>query len=446
MSGDDRRPIVLVILDGLGDRASDELNGLTPCEAASTPVLDQLCAQGQSGVLLPFGPGRATSSERSHWSLFGFGSVRFPGRAALEALGVGLQPPLQTPLFQIALRHGAVRNGALYLGARAQRGRDDDDAAQLFEALEGRDRAGYRFEQLPLRCGEQVLAVHGAPTSHVSDSDSLFDHLHPWMRPRALQDADDPEAAGQLASALQGWLIEGRKILRLHPVNTSRQRLGLKPLDTPVSKWASWIDPAMPGFEEQVGMAGAAVTDTALYRGLASICKMSSIDIAYDADEPTNDMSRRLAAAAGLLDSASFVHVHVKATDEAGHSKRPAFKRDVIETTDAGLEPLLELSERAVVAVTGDHATPSVGHLMHSGDPTPLVVAGPDVRADRTETFGEWSSRNGELGRLSSDDVLPLMIGFANRPFFFGHRPGPWASLALPDAPEPMPIDSVRET
>ena len=440
MSGDDRRPMVLVILDGLGDRASDELDGSTPCEAASTPILDRLCAQGQNGVLLPFGPGRAPSSERSHWSLFGFGNVPFPGRAALEALGVGLQPPLQTPLFQIALRHGDVKDGALYLGARARRGRDEEDAAQLFAALEGRDRRGYRFEQFPLRCGEQVLAVHGASTSHVSDSDSLFDHLHPWMRPRALHDADDPEAAGHLASALQAWLIEGRKILSEHPVNANRQRLGLQPLDVPVSKWASWIDPTMPSFEEQVGLAGAAITDTALYRGLTSICRMSSVDIAYEADEPTNDMSRRLAAAAELLDSASFVHVHVKATDEAGHSKRPAFKRDVIEAADAGLEPLLALSKHAVVAVTGDHATPSVGQLMHSGDPTPLVVAGPDVRADGTEAFGERSSRNGDLGRLTSDDVLPLMIGFANRPFFFGHRPGPRASLALPDAPEPMPI------
>ena len=47
--------------------------------------------------------------------------------------------------------------------------------------------------------------------AHVSDSDSLFDHLHPWMRPRALQDADDPEKAAHLAGALQDWLIEGRE-------------------------------------------------------------------------------------------------------------------------------------------------------------------------------------------------------------------------------------------
>lgn len=437
---DDRLPLVLVILDGLGDRASEELDGRTPTEAARTPVLDRLSTEGLNGALVPFGPGRATSSERSHWSLFGFGSIPFPGRAALEAFGVGLDPPRKTPLFQLALRCGTLRDGALFLGARAKRNRDEEDAAALFDALDGRHYSSLRFEQLPLRCGERVLVAHGATTRDVSDTDSLFDHLHPWMRPRALREASDAAAAAAFAETLQAWLLEGRALLVDHPVNRRRRERGLDALDTPVSKWASWIDPAMPSFREQVGFSGAAVTDTALYRGLARICGMEFEDVPYDSARPAEDMRTRLARAEDLLATASFVHVHVKATDEAGHTKRPAHKRDVIEATDAGLEPLLELSKRAIVAVTGDHATPSVTRLMHSGDPTPIVVSGPGTRADGVAAFGERTSLAGELGRLSADDVLPLMIGLANRPFFLGHRPGPHPSLALPDAPEPMPV------
>jgi 2,3-bisphosphoglycerate-independent phosphoglycerate mutase len=87
---DDRLPILLVVLDGLGDRACSELSDRTPCEAAATPNLDALTTQGACGVHVPFGPGRATSSEYAHWALFGFSGVPFPGRAAIEALGVGL--------------------------------------------------------------------------------------------------------------------------------------------------------------------------------------------------------------------------------------------------------------------------------------------------------------------------------------------------------------------
>ena len=91
--------------------------------------------------------------------------------------------------------------------------------------------------------------------------------------------------------------------------------------------------------------------------------------------------------------------------------------------------------------MTGDHASPSVGSLLHSGDPTPFVVAAPGLRADGVQRFGERDALRGECGRLRADEVLPLLVGLANRPFFLGHRPGAAATLALPDAPEPMPLD-----
>lgn len=438
---DDRLPVVLVILDGLGDRAAAELDWQTPCEAAATPHLDALAAKGINGVHVPFGPGRATSSEHAHWALFGFGDIPFPGRAAIEALGVGLGPPSGVPLFHLALRAGLPREGRLYLGARARPGADVEAASALFSSLAGRTRDGIRFDLLPLRTGEAVLVAHGATSHEVSDSDSLFDHLHPWMRPRALPEACDPVAAHRLATALEAWLLESRQLLMRHPVNARRRAEGLPVLDVAVSKWASLLDPAMPGFHAANGIRGAAVTDTALYRGLARVLGMELVDIPYDSADPAADMRRRLEAASGLLDSNGFVHVHVKATDEAAHTKNPRFKRDVIAATDAGLGALLELADRAVVAVTGDHASPSVGGLLHSGDPTPFVVAAPGLRADAVTTFGERPALGGECGRLRAAEVLPFLLGLANRPFFIGHRPGARRTLALPDAPEPMPMD-----
>ena len=142
-----------------------------------------------------------------------------------------------------------------------------------------------------------------------------------------------------------------------------------------------------------------------------------------------------------LIETFDFVHVHVKATDEAGHSKRPRHKRDVIAATDEGLEELLTLSKRAIVAVTGDHATPSVSSLLHSGDPTPFIVAGPGVAADHVTQFGETHCQQGTCGRLAASDIMPVLVGFANRPFFRGHRPGDTATIALPNDPEPMPPD-----
>ena len=89
-------PIVVFLLDGLGDRAHDVLGAKTGNEAATTPNLDRLAAAGSCGVLYAVGPGRAPSSEVAHWSMLGYRPDEFPGRAVFEALGRGQE------------RHGSV--------------------------------------------------------------------------------------------------------------------------------------------------------------------------------------------------------------------------------------------------------------------------------------------------------------------------------------------------
>ncbi|MEZ5500106.1 MAG: hypothetical protein R3E77_11855 [Steroidobacteraceae bacterium] len=434
-------PILLIVLDGLGDRPCPQLDGQTPCEAANTPVLDALAAAGTSGIHLPFGLGRATSSEHAHWAMFGYSTVPFPGRAALEAYGVGHQPPHDVAIFHLALRAGEARGNQLFLGARARAQEDREYAAGLMQALAGRQVGEHVFELLPLRTGEAILVVRGALSCDISDSDALFDHLHPWMEPLPLSESARPEHAARLAVTMRRWLQDSRRILLGHPDNAVRRAMGLPALEVAVTKWASWIDPRLPGFSRHTGLRGAAVTDTALYRGLARILGLSLIDIPYDETDPTGDMTRRLEAAAHLLRDADFVHLHVKATDEAAHTKCPELKRDVIAAIDRGLEPLGKLATRAVVAITGDHASPSIGDLLHSGDPTPFLVIAPTVRPDDVQRFGERFAQHGNYGHLRAEDLLPLLVGLANKPFFKGHRPGPWLSHALPSSPAAMPID-----
>ncbi len=146
-------------------------------------------------------------------------------------------------------------------------------------------------------------------------------------------------------------------------------------------------------------------------------------------------------AAEELVDGgARFVHVHTKATDEAGHSKQPLAKRDVLTAIDRGLAGLCELAAGAIVAVTGDHATPSTHGVMHAGEPTPLVVSGPTVRADEVTEFGERPAHRGWYGQVRADELLPLLLGQANRPVLLGHRITPHPVIALADHPEPLRV------
>ena len=179
---DDRLPIVLVVLDGLGDRAIPELGGRTPAEAAHTPTLDALARRGASGWHLPFGWGRAPASEIAHWAMFGFADVPFPGRAVLEALGADIDVPHDCALTHAALRTSERDGDRLRITGRA-RPDDADDVAALLAAL-GPVLAEYGMHLQPHGAAGEALLI--APTfsrADVTDSDPLFESFHPWLNP-----------------------------------------------------------------------------------------------------------------------------------------------------------------------------------------------------------------------------------------------------------------------
>jgi len=430
VTADDRVPAVLVILDGLGDRPVPELGGRTPCEAARTPVLDELARRGACGWHVPLGPGRAPSSELAHWALLGYADQPFPGRAVLEGLGAGVDVPAGVAVLHAALRTSRVDGDVVRVTGRP--GRDDaGDADRLLSSLGAIEVGGSRLHPLG-RPGEALLRFPAHACGDVSDSDPFFEGLHPWLRPVGTSPAGEA-----LAADLTAFLLAARDHLAASPVNRARADREVPPLDLLTTKWAGARGP-LPSFADVAGVTGGMVTSGALYRGLARLLGLREVDVPSRADL-RREMEERVGAAEALIgDGTRFVHVHTKATDEAGHTKDPYAKRDALEAIDAGLAGLLPLSDRAVVAVTGDHATPSTCSVMHTGDPTPFAMAGGAVRPDGVAALGESQARDGDLGVLAAADVLPLMFSAAGRPAFLGHRIGPRRTVALPDHPEPM--------
>src|SRR5215203_1830072 len=130
-------PIVVVLLDGLGDRAHESLGGRTANEAAATPNLDALAARGSTGVLYAVGPGRAPSSEVAHWSMLGYRPDEFPGRAVLEGLGARQEADPSHVFAFAALRPAERREDGLWLIGRPRYGEDDEEARTLLERCDG---------------------------------------------------------------------------------------------------------------------------------------------------------------------------------------------------------------------------------------------------------------------------------------------------------------------
>jgi len=184
------------------------------------------------------------------------------------------------------------------------------------------------------------------------------------------------------------------------------------------------IDGNLRRFLERHGVTGAFAADSAFLRGLGKALGLEPVE-APETDDPVGDLRARVELARQRLDAGdTFVFCHQKTTDAAGHTKDPKIKQETIERLDAALGDLP--IDRAIVCVTGDHATPASPDVIHSGDPVPLLVAGPGVRADEVERFGELDCSRGILGQLRGPDLMPVLLNAADRPLFLGSRPTPF--------------------
>lgn len=435
MSLTEPRPILIVLLDGLGDRAHSELGGRSSNEAAATPSLDALAAAGSCGLLWPLGPGRAPSSEVAHWALLGGAPAELPGRAVLEALGRGLPVAEDEVVAHAALRAAERRDGALWVTGRAGP-EDEADAAALLDALAPWSGDGLGFRLTGIGRGEAILRVTGGAREGVTDSDPFFRDRYPVLRPQALA----PEAE-RTARAAAAWSRGAIDRLARHPVNAARARQGRAPLACVTLKWWGRRRP-VASLRARHGLRGAIVGGSPFLAGLAAVLGLRYADTGPGpgAPEPGADLAHGLDLTRALLDEGhDLVLCHTKAIDEAGHTKDPHERVRVTEAVDRALSRIGERFADAVVAVTGDHATPPAPAVIHSGDPVPLVIAGPGVRADRVRRFGELDCAEGLLGRLWGSDLMPVLLNAADRPLFLGSRPTPVpGALGAPRDVEPL--------
>ena len=399
-------PIVVFLLDGLADRAHEALGGRTGNEAAATPNLDALAAGGSTGLLYAVGPGRAPSSEVAHWSMLGYRPDEFPGRAVFEALGRGQDVSDEHVFAYAALRPAERREDGWSLTGRPDPERESALAEELVARCDGIEADGLTFSLAHVWRGEAVLRISGGADERVTDTDAFFRAWHPLLRPLPLV----PEAQ-RTAGACEAWTREV-----IHRLEGER-------LNVITLKWFG-RPRAVPSFLERHGVTGAFAADSAFLRGLGTALGLEPID-APETDDPVGDLRGRVALARERLDAGdTFVFCHQKTTDAAGHTKDPAVKRDTIAALD---EALVELpTDRAIVCITGDHATPASSDVIHSGDPVPLLVAGPGVRADGVQHFGELDFAAGILGQLRGPDLLPVLLNAADRPLFLGSRPTPF--------------------
>jgi len=227
-----------------------------------------------------------------------------------------------------------------------------------------------------------------------------------------------PEAK-KTADAVNEFVKRSAAILREHPVNKQRIGSGLPPANVILPRGAGSIGELEP-LPQRYGIRCAAVAGVTLVKG---ICRLVGMDVPVVQGATgglDTDYRAKGVAAIGLLDKNDFVFVNVKAGDVASHDGDFRMKVNVVENIDVMLGLILkDIQDDVVVALTCDHSTP-VSVKEHSADPVPLAISGGGTRVDGVKEFDEIAVAAGALGRIRGMDLMPILLGTADRAKKFG--------------------------
>ena len=141
--------VLLVSMDGLGDRPIPELKGKTPLEAAKKPNLDRLAKEGITGLMNTVAVGVRPGSDTSHLCMLGYDPKEYyTGRGPIEAAGVGIQ--LQAGDIALRGNFGTVDESRVIRDRRAGRILDVSELCKAWASIEG-SRLPWRARNQPNR-------------------------------------------------------------------------------------------------------------------------------------------------------------------------------------------------------------------------------------------------------------------------------------------------------
>lgn len=398
---------MMLVCDGMADRPIEDFGGKTPLEVSFTENMDAIAARGVSGILDPIAPGVRVGSDTTHLALLGYDPYEYyTGRGPFEALGAGLEVRKGDVAFRVNF---ATVDGDLVVRDR-RAGRIDEGTAELAQAVNRITIPGVDFVFKESTGHRGALVFRGdSLSSKVSDSDPH----EVGQKVLKVKPLDASGAAARTAELANEFIKKSHRVLRSHRVNAERYAKGLRPANMLLLRGCG-VATKIPSFEKRYGVTGSCMTTTGLIRGIARSVGLELVDT-------PRDYRDRVRTALKVLEEKDkdFLLLNIKEPDEAAHDRNPERKIELIEAIDEALAPLVDFVEENYMVLLSDHTTSS-SYGDHTGDPVPVIIAGPEVRTDGIKSFDERKAAKGGLGRIRGRDVMPVLLDLLNKSEKYG--------------------------
>jgi len=365
----------------------------TPLEAAHTPALDALAADGICGlhetVRAGVTPGRGTAVA----ALLGYDPEREAvGRGVLAALGAGIE--LRMHDLAVQGRFATVDEDMTVTdleGGCPDLARTEGLCRLLAERVE---IPGVACTLQALRPNRFALVLRGNGLSaEVEDTDPGEIGFQDGTL--SVSDVRPSAASGRRSARLvREWLAGARAALRAEaPANMVLLR--------GFSRRPEW-----PTLDETYGLRAGIVTACPLARGVARLAGIEAVPAGADADTI-------LTAARRTLAHCDLAVVHLSPPEGDSAICGPEAAADWIERADASLTVLRDMGAD-VLTVAGTRTLLPDG--TPSWHPVPVALWSSRCRPDSVTAMGERACAHGALGaRLRTTEILPLMLANALR-------------------------------
>jgi len=410
--------MIYVLLDGVGDLPHPDLNGKTPLESASTPVLDKIASNGVIGEVISVGKGIAPESDIAVFNMLGykFNHADYAGRGVIEAIGIGID-------FKdgdLALRgnFSTLNDDEVIIDRRAGRHIEKEDAQGVAKEIEEKIKfsdpntsvvvsptIGHRVT-VRIRTNTQKLS------SKITNTDPAYSNIGGMGVAKAVGDflkiekclpIEEIEEARFTANLVNEFSEQAINILKESQINQKRKEQDKKQLSCILLRDAGNKFPDVIPINEKYKMKFSCIVDMPVELGISDVLEMK----AFEAGGLT-DYEEKARVAAKAMETQNSIYVHLKGPDEFGHDGDAIGKMKNIEEIDQRFfKTLVENidSSKVAIIISADHSTPCI-NKGHSDDPVPVLVSGDFIKNDGTTRMTEAQAKKGSIGLLQGAEVV----------------------------------------
>ena len=395
---------VIVLADGMADEPLQQLGGKTPMEVAKTPVMDNLAALGQVGLVSTVPVGMKPGSDVANLSVMGYNPAEcYSGRSPLEALSVGVSMEDTDVIFRcniVTVSEDEPYDCKTILDHSSGE-ISTEDADILMDAI----REAFNNEEFSFFTGTSYRHITVWKNGEVLDFEPPHDHL------------------GQVIAEFlpknpkfRDMMEKSFTILNNHPLNVQRAAEGKNKANS-LWFWGAGTKPSLQNFHEKTGLTGTMISAVDLLKGIAVGAGMKSIDVpGATGSLDTNYEGKAQAALDALLkDGSDFVYVHLEGPDEMGHQGEMEHKIKAIEYIDEKIigavkNGLDAAGEDYRILVLPDHPTP-IRCRTHTSDPVPFVLYDSTKPADQGCAFTEKDAKQSGIFVDHGYELIRKLIG-----------------------------------